>query len=94
MGRLRDIGRDAAFYFGVGEGSEHRGASQPEQQDADWWQVGLIIVPVLLAAFFLRRVLGFEDDVVGFLVVLGLVLVLAPIWALILRAVHSAHGNR
>ncbi len=83
MSRLRDFGRDVAHYFGVGDGSGHAGAAAGVQES--WLGTLVPIVPALLAAFWLRRVLGLDDDLVGSLATLLLVVVLAVMWGLVLR---------
>lgn len=83
MSRLRDLGRDTANYFGVGESSGR--ASAAGQYKESWLSTLVRIVPVLLAAFWLRRVLGLDDDFTGFLATLLLVVVLAAMWGVALR---------
>jgi hypothetical protein len=83
MGRLRDFGRDTAYYFGVGEGSDPR--RDPEQEGGTWLSTAVGIVPVLVAGFVLRRLLGLDDDFAGFVATLGLVVALAAVWGLVLR---------
>jgi hypothetical protein len=83
MSRLRDLGRDTAYYFGVGEGSVR--ARESEAKQATWLGTAVGVVPVLVVAFVLRRILGLDDDFTGFRLLLGLILVLAVIWGLVLR---------
>lgn len=86
MSRLRDLGRDIAHYFGGGDGSVRSSAA--EQYSETWLSNLVRIVPVLLAAYWLRRVLGFDEDFTGFFATLLLVVVLAVMWGLVLRRVR------
>jgi hypothetical protein len=65
VGRLRDFGKDAACYFGVGEGSERsRACREPEENESDL-ELVLRIAPPLVVTLALRRVLGIDDDLSG-----------------------------
>jgi hypothetical protein len=87
MSRLSDFGRDTAYYFGVSEGSDPR--RDPEQEEATWLSTAVGIVPVLLAALVLRRVLGLDDDFAGFVATLGLAVALGAVWGLVLRLISG-----
>jgi hypothetical protein len=86
MSRLRDFGRDAADYFGIGEGSDR--VHDSDEDDEPWVQTAVGIVLILVLAFVLRGVLGFDDDFVGYLVTLGIAAILASALGLILRLAH------
>jgi hypothetical protein len=59
--RLRDFGRDVAYYFGVGKGSERRPIPDEEPgPGAVVLNVFVGVVPVLVAAFLLKRVLDLD----------------------------------
>jgi peptidoglycan/LPS O-acetylase OafA/YrhL len=97
MSRLREIGSGIAYYFGFGARPPHRGVGGDEDQEP-WLRVigGFLVrlLPVLAAAFFVRSALGFEDDFLGLIVLLGLVVVFAPLWALIVSAALRRIGKR
>jgi hypothetical protein len=78
MSRLRDLGRDAADYFGLGERPDR--VEESDSGDESLLEHALGLVAVLVLAFLLHGMLGFADDLVGFLVLLGLVAVLAMAW--------------
>jgi hypothetical protein len=85
MSRVRDFGRDAAEYFGIGERSD----DDDRDDDAEPWFIhGSGIVVVLSLAYVLRRVHGFDDDSLGFLALLAIVVVLACLWGLASREVR------
>ena len=92
MGRVREAGRDVAFYFGIGEGSDATRASTPEQES--FGDVVIRVAPPLVAAMLLGLALGVDDDLVGYATLLGLVLVLALAWAAVLGAFHSSSRDR
>jgi hypothetical protein len=72
MDRLREMGRDAAHYFGLAE--SRKGTGRDEEP---WWHGALRVALVLSAALLLRGALGFDDDFTGYLATLGIVAVLA-----------------
>jgi hypothetical protein len=83
MGRLRDFGRDAASYFGLGESPD--GAHESGDDGEPWWHSALAIGALLPMAFLLREELGFEDDFVGFLAMVVIAAVLASVLGLGIR---------
>jgi hypothetical protein len=80
MGRLRDFRRDAAYYFGIGEGSPRVRDTDTSEETVLGTVVG--VGTVLVVAAVLRSVLGFDSDLVGFLLTLGLVVALSALWGL------------
>ena len=55
-------------------------------RDDSWLDAIFRIAPVLVVAFILRRVLGFEEGLGGVLILVGLVAVLAVLWNFVLAA--------
>lgn len=51
MARLRDAGRDVAFYFGIGEGSDATRGSTGEQDS--FGDIAIRVAPLLVAAMLL-----------------------------------------
>jgi hypothetical protein len=91
MGRLRDFGRDAADYFGLGERSD--GLPESSDDKEPWWHSALRVGALLPLAFLLREALGFEDDFVGFLAMLVIVAVLASVLGLGVRLVRGRRAE-
>ena len=92
MGRLRDTGRDVAYYFGIGEESEATRASTLKQED--WWTVVLRIGPPVVGAMLLRDALGADHGLAGYALLVGLVIVLATAWGLLLCLLRESGGGR
>jgi hypothetical protein len=89
MGRLRDLGLDTAYYFGLGDGSDR--VRESDHDDESWLPVavGAVLVPTL--TFVLHGPLGLDDDFVGRLMTVGLVAVLAMAWWLGMRVARRGH---
>jgi len=82
MSRLRELGQDAAHYFGFGEGSEP--TRQSEQSRPTWTTVALGVLPVLVVALPVGRIIGLGDDFIGFIAQLALVGAVAAVWGWVL----------
>jgi hypothetical protein len=96
MSWLGDFARDAAYYFGVGDGSDPARGS--ERQAATRLRAAARIVGVLAAAVAVRRVLGFDENLAGFLAAAGFVVALAAAGGMLLhvrdrRAVQGRSGD-
>ena len=90
MSRLSSIGRDVAYYFGAGEGSERlRGSNEPEET---WLQWAVRLVPPLLVALVLRGALGLDEGFVGFGFSIVLLVLLVAAWVAALRV--AGFGSR
>ncbi len=63
MSWLRELGQDAAYYFGVGDGSERTRRS--EQSRPTWTTVALGVLPVLVVALPVGRIIGAPGIDVG-----------------------------
>ena len=86
VARLGDFARECAYYFGVGNGSTRRQAPEASDIGHVFVDVCIRVLPVLVAALVLERLLDLDAN--RFLV-LGLVLVLTPLWALVLFLVGA-----
>ena len=91
MSRLSSFGRDVAYYFGVGEGSERiRGSNEPEETWLEW---AVRLVPPLFIALVLRGVLGLDEDFVGFGLSIVLLVLLVAAWIAALRVAGFGSGR-
>ena len=55
-------------------------------RDDSWLEAIVRIAPVLVVAFILRRVLGFEEGLGGLLILVGVLAVLTVLWNFVLAA--------
>lgn len=92
MSRLEDLRRDAAYYFGFGEGSVRMRAARQDQPS--WLTVAVGVVPVLVMTFGLARVLGLHSDFPGIVAEFGLLVASTVVWGLILRVLRGRSGLR
>lgn len=92
MSQLGDLGRDTAYYFGFGRGSERMRAAR--RDEPTWLTVTVSVVPILIATFGLARLLGIRGDLVGIVVELGLLVATTVVWGLLLRLLRGRSGLR
>jgi hypothetical protein len=91
--RLSNLGRDVAWYFGLGDGSPGRQNSGRADEQASWPAVLLRVGPLVVVFDFLRRVLPLDDDVAGVVGQVVLFVVLAVVWAQVLLAIDRHRRN-
>jgi len=91
MSRLSSIGRDVAYYFGVGEGSEATRGYEPKET---WLQWAVQLFPPLVVALVLRGALGLDEGFVGFGLSIVLLVLLAIAWVAALRLAGFGSTSR
>jgi hypothetical protein len=92
MSRLKNFGRDAAYYFGIGEGSE-RTRQSTNEQERPLVSTAVGVAAALVVAFLLRQALGLDEDVAGCGLSLALAFALALVCALALRLGRRERGH-
>lgn len=90
--RLSNLGREVAWYFGLGDGSQGQNPGRADEQ-ASWRSVLLRVGPLVVVFDVLRRVLPLNDDVAGVVGQVGLFVVLAVVWAQVLQAIDRHRRN-
>jgi hypothetical protein len=78
VSRLSKFVRNAAIYFGL---TDDAGSPRASGEHSSWADVFLRVVPPLLMLGALRGVLRLDDGFAGFVVQLGLVIVLSVVWS-------------
>lgn len=92
MRRVRDAGRDVAFYFGIGDGSDATRASTAKQES--FGDVAIRLVPPLVATMLLGLAFGIDADLIGYATLLAVMLVLTLGWAVVRGAFRESSRDR
>jgi hypothetical protein len=89
MSRLNKLANNAAIYFGL---TDDAGSSRASGEHSSWVDVFLRVVPPLFVLGLLRRVLR-VDDFAGYVIQLGLVIVLGVAWSGVLLLTGGYRRN-